>query len=108
MGAATTTQAEHGEVAPTLDTAALASLGGSFRGELVLPSDGAYEHARRVRNEAINKRPALIPRCSGVVDVVRAVDFARDHHLVLKRRYDPTKLFRVNQNIPPVQAAGTR
>jgi FAD/FMN-containing dehydrogenase len=52
----------------------------------VLPSDEAYEHARRVWNAAIDKRPALIARCSGVVDVVRAVDFAREHGFPLAVR----------------------
>jgi hypothetical protein len=53
-----------------------------FRGELVLPSDEGYEAARRVWNAAIDNHPALIARCSGVVDVVRAVEFAREHELL--------------------------
>jgi FAD/FMN-containing dehydrogenase len=67
--------------APTLE-----SLRASFRGELVLPSDEAYERTRRVWNGAIDKRPTLIARCSGAVDVVRAVDFAREHELVVAVR----------------------
>jgi len=47
----------------------------------VLPSDEAYEQARRVWNGAVDRRPALVARCSGVVDVVRAVEFAREHGL---------------------------
>jgi FAD/FMN-containing dehydrogenase len=57
------------------------SLRASFRGELVLPSDDAYESARRVWNAFIDKRPALIARCTGVADVVRAVEFAQKHYL---------------------------
>jgi hypothetical protein len=53
-----------------------------FRGELVLPSDEGYEAARRVWNAAIDNHPALIARRSGVVDVVRAVEFAREHELL--------------------------
>ncbi len=86
MRARTTTRPVEGEAGASLDASALASLRESFRGELVLPSDEAYEHARRVWNAVIDKRPALITRCSGVVDVVRAVDFARDQHLVLAVR----------------------
>jgi FAD/FMN-containing dehydrogenase len=82
MRPATTTWAEHGEVGPSLDAAALAALRRSFRGELVLPSDDAYEDARRLWNAAIDKRPALIARCSGAVDVVRAVDLAREYEVV--------------------------
>jgi len=52
----------------------------------VLPSDEAYERARRVWNGAIDKRPALIARCTGVVDVVRAVEFAREHDLLVAVR----------------------
>jgi FAD/FMN-containing dehydrogenase len=52
----------------------------------VLPSDDAHEDARRGWNTAIDKRPALIARCSGAVDVVRAVDFAREYELVLAVR----------------------
>jgi FAD/FMN-containing dehydrogenase len=59
----------------------LDSLRASFRGELVLPSDDGYETARRVWNAFIDKRPALIARCTGVTDVVRAVEFAQTHGL---------------------------
>jgi hypothetical protein len=41
-----------------------------LRGELLRPSDPAYEQARLVWNGFINKRPALIARCAGVGDVV--------------------------------------
>jgi FAD/FMN-containing dehydrogenase len=78
---ATTAQAEG-----HLDAGVLASLRESFRGELVLPSDDGYEQARRVWNGAIDRHPALIARCSGVVDVVRAVDFAREHELLIAVR----------------------
>jgi FAD/FMN-containing dehydrogenase len=78
--------AGHAELGRTVDAAALARLRGSFRGELVLPSDDAYEKARRVWNAAIDRRPALIARCSGVVDVVRAVEFAREHEFLLAVR----------------------
>jgi FAD/FMN-containing dehydrogenase len=84
--ATTSTRVEQGELGSTLGGAAHASFRQSFRGELVLPSDDSYERARRVWNEAIDKRPALIARCSGVVDVVGAVDFAREHELVIAIR----------------------
>jgi FAD/FMN-containing dehydrogenase len=69
-----------------LDAGVLASLRESFRGELMLPSDDCYEEARRVWNGAIDKRPAIIARCAGVVDVLRAVEFAREHELLLAVR----------------------
>jgi len=71
---------------PALDAPALQSFRASLRGQLILPSDEAYEAARRVWNASIDRRPALIARCSGVVDVVRAIGFARDHDLLLAVR----------------------
>jgi len=82
----TTTRLEREASGVTLEASALTSFHDSFRGELVLPSDDAYEQARRVWNAAIDRRPALIARCSGVVDVVRAVEFAREHELLVAVR----------------------
>ena len=31
----------------------------------------------------IDRRPALIARCSGTADVVRSVDFAREHDVLV-------------------------
>jgi FAD/FMN-containing dehydrogenase len=81
-----TTTSERAERGSDLDPSTLESFRASFRGELVLPSDEAYERARRVWNAAIDKRPALIARCSGTVDVVRAVELAREHELTLAVR----------------------
>ena len=86
MRPTTTTRPEQDEPASSVSASALASFRPSFRGELVLPSDEAYERARRVWNGAIDKRPALIARCTGVVDVVRAVEFAREHDLLVAVR----------------------
>jgi hypothetical protein len=61
-------------------------LGRSLRGQLIRPGDDAYEQARRVWNAMIDKRPALIARCAGVSDAVSAVNFARDHHLLIAVR----------------------
>jgi len=61
-------------------------LKGSFKGEILLPSDDAYESARKIWNATIDKHPALIVRCSSTSDVVRAVNFARDNGLVLAVR----------------------
>jgi FAD/FMN-containing dehydrogenase len=52
-------------------------LGESFGGRLILPSDSAYEQARRVWNAMIDRHPAAIAQCADVDDVVRAVRFAR-------------------------------
>ena len=55
----------------------LESLRQSFRGELIQSEDAGYESARRVWNGNVDRRPALIARCTGVADVQCALNFAR-------------------------------
>ncbi len=50
-----------------------------FQGTLVRPSDPEYDEVRAVYNAMIDRYPALIARCANAADVVRAVNFARDH-----------------------------
>lgn len=66
--------------------AAVQELGAALRGTVILPGDDAYEATRRVWNGMIDKRPALIVQCAGVADVVAAVQFARDHDLLVAVR----------------------
>src|SRR6266446_8016262 len=68
------------------DSVSNADLKNSFRGPLFTPSDDGYETGRRVWNGNIDRRPALIARCTGVADVQRAVTFARTHSLRLSIR----------------------
>jgi len=51
----------------------------TLRGELIRSVDPAYDDARSIWNAMIDRRPALIARCLGVVDVVTCVKFAREH-----------------------------
>jgi FAD/FMN-containing dehydrogenase len=51
----------------------------TLRGEVVLPSDVAYDGARKIWNAMIDRRPALIVRCAHGDDVPAAIRFARDH-----------------------------
>ncbi len=55
----------------------------SLRGNLILPNSDGYDAARAIWNGMIDKRPTLIVQPSGVADVVVAVNFARDHDLLL-------------------------
>jgi FAD/FMN-containing dehydrogenase len=57
-----------------------------FRGALLRPGEEGYEEARQVWNGAVDRRPALIARCAGADDVVRAVRFAREHDLPVSVR----------------------
>ncbi len=58
----------------------------SLRGPLLQPGDAGYDDARIVWNGMIDWRPALIVRCAGVADVIQAVNFARDNHLLVSVR----------------------
>jgi hypothetical protein len=53
-----------------------------FAGSVVVPPDPGYDEVRRVWNGTIGRRPALVARCTGVADVLRAVDFARTQHVL--------------------------
>ena len=52
------------------------SLKSEFRGELLTPDSAGYDAARRLWNGMIDRRPAVIPRCTGPHDVIAAVRFA--------------------------------
>ena len=57
-----------------------------LRGELIVPGGDGYEAARKVFNGMIDKRPAVIARCADATDVLRAVEFARTHDLLVAVR----------------------
>jgi FAD binding domain/Berberine and berberine like len=58
----------------------------AFRGEVIQPGDSGYETARKIWNASIDKHPGIIARCSGVADVVDAVNFARENELLVAVR----------------------
>jgi FAD/FMN-containing dehydrogenase len=53
-----------------------------LRGQVLVPGDEGYDQARRVWNAAIDRRPAMIARCTGAADVIAAVRFARERSLL--------------------------
>jgi hypothetical protein len=69
-----------------LDQVVLDELGSSFGGRLIRPADPTYDEHRKVWNGSIDRRPALIARCSGVADVIAALRFAREAGLVVAVR----------------------
>lgn len=74
---------------PTIDLAdesAFEPLHDRLRGSLVRPTDEDYDDARAVWNGMVDKYPAAIARCAGAADVMAAVDFAREHDLLLSVR----------------------
>ena len=66
----------------TVDTAALEGFGG----ELVRDGDPGYDESRAVFNAGIDRRPALVARCTGVADVIAALGFAREQGLPVSVR----------------------
>ena len=54
----------------------------TFRGQTFESSDAGYDKARQIWNASIDKRPRLIARCSGVADVVAAVEYGRTNNLL--------------------------
>jgi hypothetical protein len=58
----------------------------AFCGPLIGPEDVDYDQARRVYNAMIEKRPALIARCTNAEDVSGAVTFAHNHDLLVAIR----------------------
>ncbi|MBB4930595.1 FAD/FMN-containing dehydrogenase [Lipingzhangella halophila] len=64
----------------------VAGLGELLRGQLIDRTDPDYDDARRLYNGMIDKRPAMIARCTNVADVIAAVDYARDHDLLVAVR----------------------
>src|SRR3954466_16140822 len=62
------------------------SLREQVRGEVIAPGDAAYDDARRVWNGIIDRRPALVVRCTGNADVIASIAFAREHGLPVSVR----------------------
>lgn len=70
----------------TLERSTIADLRRQFRGPLVQPGEPDYEDTRKIWNAAIERRPALIARCTDRRDVVAAVRFAREHSMLTSIR----------------------
>ena len=69
-----------------LDEADVQALRERVRGEVIRPTDAGYDDARKIWNGMIDRRPGVIVRCAGVSDVIDAVNFARDHRLLVAVR----------------------
>lgn len=71
---------------PRLEPDTLQGFKDGFRGETILPSDDGYDDARTVWNGMIDKHPTIIAHCTGVADVIDAVNFARENALLVAVR----------------------
>jgi FAD/FMN-containing dehydrogenase len=61
--------------------AELEELRRSLAGAVLRPGDAGYDGARRSFNALIDRRPAVIARCTDARDIAVALDFARSHGL---------------------------
>jgi hypothetical protein len=71
---------------PELGADALRKFQASVQGEVFQPGHPGYDPARRLHNAMIDRRPALIVRCREISDVLRSVEFARSHNLLVAVR----------------------
>src|SRR4051812_24496506 len=71
----------HAATTHPLGEATLAEFEQGLSGRLIRPDDPEYDDARSIWNGAHDKYPAMIVRCAGVADVMRAVEFARSENL---------------------------
>ena len=58
----------------------------NLSGRLLLASDDDYDTVRLIWNRMIDRRPALIARCTTAEDIVHAVHFASERNLLLSVR----------------------
>ena len=58
----------------------------ALQGNVITESDTGYDQARQVWNAAIDRRPVVITRPSNTQEVVAAVNFAREHNLLVAVR----------------------
>lgn len=58
-----------------ISSADIQTLRTSMRGRVLTPEASDYDAARTVFNGMIDRRPAVIARCAGVSDVMRALEF---------------------------------
>jgi FAD/FMN-containing dehydrogenase len=70
----------------TVSAAEIEALATQLRGNILTENDEDYNSARSIWNAMVDRRPGIIVRCAGAADVVRAVNFSRDHGLLLAVR----------------------
>ncbi len=69
-----------------IKTALIEVFTSQIRGEVILPGNSNYDEARKVYNAMISKHPGMIVKCVDVSDVIYAVNFGREHNLLVAIR----------------------
>lgn len=60
----------------------LTSFRSGFCGKIFEPGDPGYREARQIWNASVTKQPRVIARCSGIADVISAINFGRTNNLL--------------------------
>ena len=69
-----------------INVPAIEELKKAVRGAVLCPGQDGYDMARTIPNAMIDRRPAVIVRCTGAADVIAAVRFAREQELIVAVR----------------------
>ena len=64
----------------------LAAFRETLRGNVCLSGEAGYDEARTIWNAMIDRHPGAVVRCKGAADIMRAVQFAREHRMLLAVR----------------------
>src|SRR5215468_7252229 len=67
---------------PSMPDIDIKSFRSGFDGQVYEPADAGFDDARRIWNASVSKHPKVIARCSGLADVIAAVNFGRANHLL--------------------------
>lgn len=66
----------------TLEHEELQEFRNQIRGKVIIKGEDGYDEARTIYNAMIDKKPALIVKCSNVADVMACVNYARENDLL--------------------------
>lgn len=70
----------------TIEATAFDEFRSKLRGQSIIQSDPEYDEARVIWNGSTDKHPTIMIKCSGPADVIDAVNFAREHGIVVAVR----------------------
>lgn len=69
-----------------VESSALEEFKKTIYGKVITPHDADYDSARMIWNGMIDRYPGMIVQCSGTADAIKAVLFAKKHHLLISVR----------------------
>jgi len=69
-----------------MEISSIEKLRTKMRGAVFCPGQEGYDRARTIPNAMIDRRPAVIARCTGAADVIASVRFGREHDLLVSVR----------------------